>query len=416
MSGNTTQNVLENAKFYDLLTSIQINPKLNELIVDVYARKLASKSIFIGGSELSKEVTIDVLESDSQISIRDFDLVKLALRKFGHKMKALAISYDGIESHQREEIHHLIDQYCSRSITEMILMQMDQNVLKLFSNPLKTIEYLTIDGELKAQRNTFLKGLFGRRLLKLNEIFPNLRHLSLNNMNIPDKKLLDVNFPQLEHVKIVLVPAPSRRYVRLFLDRSKPAMENLFIKNPQIKQLNLRNVNSLDFLRIANKLPNLNWLQITFFALQKRYSGHVIQFKTVKKLELNIRADINLDKIVRFDQVEELILHRNGKLAQEFPIQNAPHLKKLNIIGYPFHGRAFIQLDKKAPNLKDVIISSSSTLKVEDIAKFAKENKELEKLRLINIDQNLPGNLTKHLNDGWTVTQTDFILTIQKKN
>lgn len=415
LSAIKTENSLKNESFYDLLMSVQTKSKTNKLAADEYGRKFASKPIFINGTSLSKEVRRTVYESNSHISIRSYDLLKLALQTFGRKMKILIISYEGIESKKREEIHRLIDQYCSRSLIEMNLLRMDENVLRHFKNPLKNIERLTLDGEMEAQQTSLLQWIFARKVLKLDDIFPNLLRLRLNNMNIRDKSLLDVHFWQLNYVKIVLVPEPFNRPVIDFIAPSKPAIENLFIKNPKIVNLVLQNVNSLDYLEIASKLPNLHLFEVKFSPFQQHYSGQVIQFKTVKKLALKMHTNINLDEMAHFDQVEDLTLMQKETCGREFPVNNTAHLKTLIIIGSTFNGSGLLQPDRKFPNLTDLFISNRSPLKSKDVIEFIEDNEQLERLRLINIEEDLPETLEEQFEKGWIMTQKTNALVMQKK-
>lgn len=87
----------------------------------------------------------------------------------------------------------------------------------MFPTPVRNIQSLVLEGEIKLPRNS---------KLMLNEIFPELRKLTLNSVSVPDPSVFYVKFPHLKHLKIA--------YPKLPLNEPSEAMKNLFMKNSQI--------------------------------------------------------------------------------------------------------------------------------------------------------------------------------------
>lgn len=79
-----------------------------------------------------------------------------------------------------------------------------------------------IDGEIKLPRNS---------KQMLNTMFPKLRHLTLNAVDVPDPSIFNIKFPHLKHLKIV--------YPKFPLNEPSQAIVNLFRMNSQIKNVEL---------------------------------------------------------------------------------------------------------------------------------------------------------------------------------
>lgn len=400
----------ENSDFHGLLALARISDVIAKYAVDLYKWKYASKPILIS-DHLSEQEKSSVGELETHISIKNYDLVKLTLKVFGNHIKTLVINYIEIDLNQRKEIHRFIDRHCTDSLTAMTLMGTDENVLKNFRSPLKMVENVTIDGELKSKSYSIihLSSFFSYKNLKLNQIYPGLRRLTLNRMNVPDASILDVEFPRLEHVKITLLPEPFRNYSY----KTKPAMIKLFEKNPQIQTLILLNCNSLDYLRIASSLPNLSLLQVNFLPLKGEYVGSKIRFMNVKKIGFNMKNNIDLSEIVTFEKVNELVLVCGGKEeCKGFPIKG--NFNNLYIVRYSFSNEEFLELDKKAPNLKDMFIASDEDINRFHILNFIQGNRKLKKLRITSQNEELFKILTQNLKYGWRLTKGGGILTLER--
>lgn len=385
-----------------------------KLAVDLYKWKYASRPILISGP-LSMEERSAVHELETHISIKNYDLVKRTLQVFGNHIKTLVINYKQIDLNHRKEMHRFIDRHCADTLTAMTLMRMDENVLKNFRNPLKMVENVTIDGELKSKSNSMLhlSSILGYKKLKLNEIYPGLRRLTLNRMNVPDVSIFDVEFPQLKHVKITLLPAPYNNPFINYFYKTKPAMIKLFEKNPQIQTLILQNCNSLDYLRIVSSLPKIRLLQVTFLPLEEEYVGSKIRFLNVKKIGFNVKDNIDLSEIVIFDKVNEFALVCGDKNeCKGFPIKG--NFNKLYSVRYSFSKEEFLELGKKAPNLKDVFIASDEDINGFHVLNFIQGNRKLDKLRITSQNEKLFKFLIQNLKYGWQLTHSGGIITLER--
>jgi len=404
----------EDSDFHSLLALARISDVMAKYAVDSYKWKYASKPILISGP-LSEEEKSAIHELETHISIKNYNLVKLTLQVFGNHIKTLVIDYKEIDLNQRKEIHRFIDGHCTDSLTAMTLMGMDENVLKNFRSPLKMVENVTIDGELKSKSHSILhlSSIFSYKNLKLNEIYPGLRRLTLNRMNVPDASIFDVEFSQLERVKITLLPAPyNEPFINDFY-KTKPAMIKLFEKNPQIQTLILQNCNSLDYLRIASSLSNLNLLQVNFLPFEEKYIGSKIRFSNVKKIGFNMKYNIDLSETVIFDKVNEFVLVCSGKKeCKGFPIKG--NFNKLYIVRYSFSNEEFLELDKKAPNLKDVFIASDEDINRFHVLNFIQGNRKLKNLRITSQNEELFKILTQNFKYGWRLAQGGGIFTLER--
>lgn len=403
--------ILDELDLYSLTMTAIANKKLTELADDVFKRKFARKAIGIFGP-LSMDPRYSVHILDTIITNYNFEVFSLILKTFGHLIEKVVIGYDGITLDQRKDIHNLIFEY-SRNLTSVELMEWDENVLKAFTNPLLAVDHLTLSGNLKTKSDGVFN-FFDKNSLKLNEIFPNIRKLSLDRLWVTNPSILNVHFSQLDYVRITLLPAPFNHPLEYYFSKAKPAMEKLFEKNPQIRNLTIHNCNSLDYIRIvAENLPELEYFRVNFGRIEENYSGNQFHFENVKKLYMKI-GNIDLSQIMTFGSVEEIRLECIERECNNFPFNTVSSLKKLFIVGY---SEKILKLAENVPFLQEIFIVSESDIEASAMIRFIVGSKQLGKLILVSpFGQTLFDTITRHLSTEWKVTKNNFIFTLEKQN
>lgn len=407
--------ILEELDLYSLTVTANSNKKLAVLADDVFKRKFASKAVGIFGP-LAMDPRYSVHILDTIITNYNFEVYSLILKTFGHLIGKLVIGYDGITLEQRKDIHNLVFEYCSTSLTTVELIEWDENVLEAFKIPLPNVNHLTLSGNLKTKSNGVLS-IFGEKSLKLNEIFPNLCELTLDTLWVTDPSILNVHFPRLKVVKITLLPAPFNHPLEHYIAKSKPAMRKLFENNPHIKKLTVDNCNSVDYVRIiAENLQSLEVLQVNFVRLEKQYTGEQFNFENVKKLAMKM-GNIDLASIMTLKNVEEMRLECNDLECNNFPFNTVSSLKKLFMVGFSFNTEKFLKLAEKVPFLEDIFVASESDMDASAAIRFIVGSKQLDKLTLVNpLGQTLFDTITRHLTDDWSVTRNNLVFTIEKQS
>lgn len=286
----------------DLLELARYNKTVYEAVYNAFNRELASKTI-VFYSPHSKQLDF---VSNSSYLINDFNLFTSVLHTFGDLITELEIRYDEISEDQRRKLHNLLRKYCTNSQLSLRMSQCDSDVLYTFHHRLPNVKQLIISGDVSL-KPVFIRGfILYRDAMSLSSIFPKIQSLTIVNMMMNDPSILEHTFPRLTDVQIILYPAPFVNSYKNYFANTKPAMENLFDHNPQIRSLTLNNCNSIEYLKIAaDRLPELEYLNVDFVDLKETFSGEKIIFENVKTLDMTMETFIDIDQFVAFPQLKQ---------------------------------------------------------------------------------------------------------------
>lgn len=407
--------ILEELDLYSLTVTTKSNKKLSPLADVIFKRKFASKAIGIFGP-LAVDPRYSVHMLDNLITNYSIEVFSLILSTFGHLIRKVVIGYNGITLEQRKDIHNLINEYCSTSLTAIELIEWDENVLESFTTALPKVEQLTLSGNLKT-KSSGIFSIFDDKSMELNEIFPGVRQLTLDSLYVTDSSILNIQFPRLEHVKVELLAPPFNRPFFDYFTKTKPAIRKLFEKNPQIRYLSVNNCNSLDYLRIiSDNLPSLEGLEVNFRRLEEKYAGEPIHFESLKKLNMKI-GNVDMSQFISFKNIDKIRLECIESECNSFPFRSVSSLKRLFIVGYSFDKEKILELGEKAPFLENLFVTSESDIDASAMIRFVVGSKRLEKLTLVNpIVGSLFDSIVQHLNGQWTVSRNNLVLTINKQS
>lgn len=391
MSVECMLQILENLEYRDLLAMSRTNHYFGILARDVFRRKLSSKTIEIV-APFTKGIQHPIYETSSSIMLENLQLVRLSLRIFGAEIKKIQLRFYSLDPEQRREIHHLINKYCSDSLTSLILNKCDEDTLAYFAIPLEKVESITIDGELKSVSEG----------LKFNEIFPALRRLSMNDVNI-DSEVLNIEFQHLTHFTLTIS----------FLNDIYKQIEVFIKRNSQIKDLTLIYCNSFDYIKLASEhLPNLERLQMNLGILGSEYTGSKIHFDSVKSLEMNW-GEYDFTDILEFSQLESLELTCAGEEGTKFATQ-FNNLRKLELIQRELEKDDVLKLSNLS-NLKELTISSLSEIQEDTIWQLINRMEKLEKFKLKLSYGDHFDALNYQFGDNWTVTMDGMEVCFKQK-
>lgn len=378
--------------FHELLKMAQTNKHFSVLADNIFKRKFTGKSIKIVGPFL-KDTNTGLHESDDEIIFENYSLAVTALRKFGHRIKHLNINYQHISNDQRHEISTLIAEQSSNSLISITLQKLNENVLQNFRKPFKSVENLTVTGELKMSGDS----------LKLNELFPAIRRFNLKDVNVFDVDVLDVEFPKLEHLTVEIP----------ILSDMTEAIEKLEKRNPHIKELNMYYCTSFDYLKMASEnLPNLESLQVNLEILGDEYNGTKIHFPNVKKLATNW-GEYDFTKIFLFEELSELDISCEACEGAKFAAQSK-HLNHLHIAQHSLKDTEILELNEKLPNLSELSIDNMTNVRDRTIFELVDGNKKLKKFHLGLSDDALCDTLTQHFDHEWDVKCSSSEISLEK--
>lgn len=377
-------------EYEDLLNMAQTNLYFEELARDIFRRKKSPKTI-----EIAPFVSyIPFREMRFSIPLQNYELVQKSLKSFGHEIRKIDLRSNLITPIQRHQIHRLMEQYCSQSLTSLFLNVCDERTFDYFQFPLEKVENLTIGGELKSAKNG----------LKLNQIFPGLRQLSIFGIitNIQDSDLLNITFPHL--ISFMVSLSFSSSFYLHIAD---------FIKlNSQIQDLTIEFCDSFDYIKLASEhLPNLDRLDFSLQILQEIYTGPKIYFDSVKTVKM-IWGEFDFTDAIGFNQLESLEIKCVNCVNFVTQFSNLTHLH-LDQDG--LGNNDILHIRKNLTNLKELIIWSLSNFDERTIIKLVNGNEKLEKLKMILRNTDYFEALNNQFSRDWTVTKSGHEIFMNKK-
>lgn len=222
----------------DLLNLAKINAKLSFLVYDLFRRKYRNYKIQILRTDLLPEDTVDDANGNQRIEIYDLQTTITILKRFGYAIKKLDIRMQNINETISVAVNHLLNTYCSESLSQLNLNYIKESTFELFTTPFKHMKELSF----AIDKRTIHYGL------PLNYLFPKLERLKLKLYSDADIRFIDYEFPHLKHLSLI---ASKHAWHR------SDQIERFISKNPQISGVELKFVSS-DFIKIVNKLlPHL---------------------------------------------------------------------------------------------------------------------------------------------------------------
>lgn len=273
--------ILENLDFHSLLNMAKLNEAISILSADVYRREFSNRIIHIDEPFLEYDKPKINVYNDF-ILINDCNIALSVLQFFGPHILTLKISYKSDQNNQLKQIISFTNQYCS-NLDNLQISSSNKYALENIQNEFPKVEDAKFGGKfINIESNT----------LKLNEMFPKLRRLSLKSVEISKNDSMNLHFPHLESLDIIFKEFSNQN-----------AFKNLIIKNTQIKELSLDNINSSYTEFASNHLPNIESLNIQH--IQALDHTGEIHFKNVKKINIGTIKGGPIENIT-FDQLEEL--------------------------------------------------------------------------------------------------------------
>lgn len=341
------------------------------------------------------------------------------LHAFGHLIGHIKITYS--EMGTPTQTNRILSKYCAKSLKSLELAELTGSDAKTFRTQFEKLEKLTIGKVLSSK--SFLSSLSSdldwnifRKSMKLNKIFPQLRSLSFSLTEVPHSKMFAVEFPKLEHIQINYLHPMFKHFSAQYLATAAAYTENIFKLNPQVRNLTITNIYTMQCIKMASDLlPNLNHLSLHFLEKTEKvfYFGEKIHFKTVKRLELNIKRKTNLFKSLKFQQLTDLKLICRSEDCIDFPLENT-HLRELRIEGFLVENDFFEQLSMKVPNIEELVIADHLRFDAESLFNYIETSERLRKISLITGNKRKNLDWCKDLPEGWQMERSNYVLNFTK--
>lgn len=356
----------------------QTNQYFEILSRGVFRRMMSSKTIEIM-VPFTKGLGHPIPESDSHITLENYEYIEKTLQIFGHEIKKIDLKFQSSAPDQQNVIHQLIEKCCSKTLISLA----STNSLTYFTVPFEKVKNVTFVGALKSTGNG----------LKLNQIFPKLCRLDVHSIDLHDCEVLDIEFPQLTRFTLT-IPLLNDIYSNI---------EKFIKKNSQIRYLTFIHCNSFNYIKLINEhLPNLETLQLNLDILSEEYTGPKIHFDRVKNLKMNW-GQYDFSGVVEFDQLlESLELTCDGVEGINFATK-FENLTRLQLVVREIDDDDILKLSQKLKNLTELTISSLSEIDENTIFQLVEQSKRLENFKLsLSYVDHFKALINRFSND-WTV-------------
>lgn len=373
--------ILDELDFPSLLYMAQVDLEFNSQAGDIYQQKFAEKTIRIGQRNEELDNAIDINDDETSMKL---------IEHFGTFIKKLTI--DHADNSKTDEIIAKASRNCKGLEILSVNVSRAYNAFAKVQQPFESVTDVSIK---------CIKCKLSNEILNLNEMFPNMRKLSLNIMQLDEPQKIESRFANLKHLHL--------EYVRPGLEFAK-SYEKTIMFNPQVQILKIVD-STTDFLEFISKnLPNLEHLDIGY--IQRAATLNEILFASVKSL--TVRSGVNyLSHYISFDQLEEFTSEYFGDVSEWINfLGRHSTVRKLTILNAAMYQRQLLTLRSHVPNLVEATLALPSGIPVDSIVKFINKLPQLKKLEAqFFSNQMFAGDkltqLSKELQGSWTINKTE---------
>lgn len=365
---------------FDLLRVSQTNAKFHSVAAAVFRHKYhyvkmsaeMSQGYHFKAKQEDDKVHID--NENKHLTIFDFEHGIELLKRFGKSMKKIEISrfishYDA----NMVEICRNVNEYASE-ITYLRLEVINEILLSNFTAPFVQLEELECSF-LEERRTT-------PRMV--NELFPNLKKLTVSLLGNVAPSFFVANFPHLETVKyinkLILSSTTSHQ-----LNISK--VEDFLEKNPQIRSIDYQHFPD-SFIKVVHKhLPKLERICLSSLDLV----NETLHFESVKDLTLTSMHRNSIEKIL-FSHLESFTYNNWRQSTPEYFdsfrrfFEMNRSLKRLHLSINFIERNLFEQLEAllaDLSNLAEVTLKFYYYVEADVIIRFIRNHKNLTKFEFI---------------------------------
>lgn len=335
----------------------------SQIAEDVFKRKYSHKIIKIVDPVL---IGLDEIpEEDDTVHIKQFGEILRVLKIFGHLITRLWIEYNQYRAFgvDMAPIVKYVNLYCANTLIEFNVV-MNSDYTEFFDEMTKSFEHveqLSISGRFNKLTSSTLSFV---------EMFPSVRSLSLDYVQVLDKNGLDLKFLNLTHLNVEI---DNSRF-------TSEDIENILRANPKIQRLELGR-GDLAILKVASEvLHDLESLELMNF-----FGGHYsdddnerIVFENVKYFSV----DGNIPEIVDFKNLTEFYLTSfllsDGEWI-DFVAQNT-NLLKLSVNKCQINNSQLQRLTEMELNLVKISLFLNFSVEDKTIASFVRKSGHMKKI------------------------------------
>lgn len=317
------------------------------------------------------------------------------LKHFGYLISKLSLdfypNFGGCTSNDPERFEkllRLINQECRNSLIEFEIRYSSDCPIDIFKEiqPFGPFE----QAEIVSLQITGVT-VFKTNNLRLNEIFPRVRHLELKLERLTDTNLVDCEYSYLDELSI------AGRLLDKSMDKT---FDSLLKRNKRIRWISIINPTYHIFQSIHEHLKHLDEFHIRQ-SIKEDLFGKTIYFADIKKLDIRMFShECSLPKRIEFSStLEELVLHCAYSDIGESYFDFLSKFRSLRNLtaGVELNKAGLLKLIGEYPNLSEANFGFRNDVLADDIVNFVKESKRLNVLTFMYISIANPNEFEKQL-------------------
>lgn len=365
--------ILDQLRVTDLSALEKVNKYFECFAGDIVRRRFAKKMV-VFDLLWPHDIPYDYVETAEYIEMKHAETTIKMLKQFGRYIQNLKIQHISTERHlDREptkEVYKLIQELCSETLTQFHLKHVQLNYFENVTKVFKNVQNVTLEGNLIN---------LGNDRLNLSEMFPAMRSLRVNMIQLQNRSTLILKFPQLEHLHVDIYSTDFRTYV------TEPIIVELVKENPQIQSIVIGNL-CMNLLQVvAENLINLEQLSLhNYYEVDSNATFH---FEHVNSFKISNDRMQNMPTTITFgEQLEEF--EANAQLTSlnhkyVTMIENNRNLKRISINGPNGLDNEDVQrLASANLNVVDLSIVCDIRVREENLVQLVKNCRELNRFHL----------------------------------
>lgn len=299
-------------------------------------------------------------ESDNCLRIQNFKVASNIMKTFGNELRKLSILnspyYDYLQiDDYRVQIIQIVNEYCSKSLTQLNLQRINNETWPLFIKPFEKVESLDIEIQTDSSG------------MNLSQMFPNLKRLRVYLLD--ETSIIDCEIPHLKNLEI--------KFENQLWQKKKHILK-LIENNPQIRSVVATSTPPEFVKKVQELLPNLE--NITLIFADRR--NEPMHFANVKHCKLDKRSERTL-KNLSFSQLEtlEISYEYEFNVFHEF-FRRHQNLSQLYIKLFLNHEiQEFETIMALLPHLITLEMSATSGMNIEVVARFIQSHPMLRRFQ-----------------------------------
>lgn len=387
--------ILDMLETEDIVSMMDAIPSLSPGGKSIYLKRNKDYEVYIWDAEKAPRADYTRRTYPLRITFRSYDVILNILKHFGGVMQQIYVDNRIIHSMDKAlTISRHINQYTSESLIKLSLGIIKKDTFAQFTVPFKLVEELSF-------------GVSSNKIdinigsLPLNQQFPELRRLNMELWGNINYNFIDLKFPHLEHLYLIIGKNAWNR---------KDQFESLIRKNSEIRSFGVEYCPT-DYIKVLEQiLPNIE--NLTLSQLNTNESIHFEHVKNFHYIIPQVGYFPEAIKNLSLPSLESLKLENSYDLEHDTDdrtwhtfFQKHKNITRLHYVNRKFTCDDLMDAGLDFPNfanLTEMILECSYETNKEKFINFVKKHDKLVKFQLIHPYKNdETENIREQLKDEW---------------